>query len=47
VKSKTKLGGGFMIISAVGGLISISFAYALSFVLLIIAGLMAVIKKGN
>jgi len=45
VKSKTKLGGWLMIISAVGGVISISFAYALSFVLLIIAGLMAVIKK--
>ncbi len=47
VKSKTKLGGWFMIISAIGGVVSISFAYALSFVLLIIAGLMAVIKKDN
>jgi hypothetical protein len=45
VKSKTKLGGWLMIISAIGGVISVSFAYALSFVLLIIAGLMAVIKK--
>jgi len=47
VKSKTKVGGWMMIISAVGGVISVSFAYALSFVLLIIAGLMAVIKKGD
>ena len=45
VKSKKKLGGWFMVISAIGGAISISFAYALSFVLLIIAGLMALIKK--
>ena len=47
VKSKTKVGGWMMIISAVGGVISVSFAYALSFILLIIAGLMAVIKKGD
>lgn len=47
VKSKTKVGGWMMIISAVGGVISVSFAYALSFVLLIIAGLMAIIKKGD
>ena len=47
VKSKTKIGGWMMIISAVGGVISVSFAYTLSFVLLIIAGLMAVIKKGD
>ena len=47
VKSKTKTGGWLMIVSAIGGVISISFAYALSFVLLIIAGLMAVIRKGS
>lgn len=47
VKSKTKLAGWLMIVSAVGGVISISFAYALSFILLIIAGLMAVIKKSD
>ncbi len=47
VKNKTKIGGWIMIISAVGGVISVSFAYALSFVLLIIAGLMAIIKKGD
>jgi len=45
VKSKAKLGGIFMIISAIGGVISISFFYALSFVLLLIGGLMGVIKK--
>ncbi len=47
VKSKPKLGGGFMIVSSVGGLVCISFAWAISFVLLLIAGLMAVIKKGD
>ncbi|MDI6892792.1 MAG: DUF4064 domain-containing protein [Actinomycetota bacterium] len=45
VKSKTKLGGWLMLASAIGGIISISFMYALPFVLLIIAGLMAIIKK--
>lgn len=45
VRSKAKLGGWFMIISAVGGLICISLAYLLPFVLLLIAGLMGVIKK--
>ena len=47
VKHRTKLGGWLMVISAIGGVISVSFAYALSFVLLIIAGLMALIKKGD
>lgn len=47
VKNKTKLGGWMMIISAIGGVISVSFAYALSFILLILAGLMAVIRKGD
>jgi len=46
VRNKAKLGGWFMIISAVGGVICISFFYSLSFVLLLIAGLMGVIKKG-
>lgn len=45
VKHKSKLGGWLMIISAVGGLICISFFYILSFVLLLIAGLMGAIKK--
>lgn len=45
VKHKAKLGGAFMLISAIGGLISISFFYALSFILLLIAGLMGIFKK--
>lgn len=45
VKNKAKLGGAFMIISAIGGIISISFMYALSFVLLLIAGIMAILRK--
>ena len=45
VRSKSKLGGVFMLISAIGGLISISFFYALSFVLLLLAGLMGIFKK--
>jgi len=45
VKSKAKLGGAFMLISAIGGLVCISFFYSLSFVLLLIAGLMGLIKK--
>jgi len=45
VRDKAKLGGWFMVISAVGGVICISFFYALSFVLLLIAGLMGIIKK--
>lgn len=47
VKSKDKVGGWMMIISAIGGVISISMAYLLPFILLIIAGLMAVLKKGG
>jgi hypothetical protein len=45
VKSKTKLAGYLMIISAIGGLICISAFYILSFILLIIAGIMAVRYK--
>jgi hypothetical protein len=45
VKHKPRLGGIFMLISAIGGLISISFFYVLSFVLLLIAGLMGIFKK--
>lgn len=47
VKSKPKPAGWLMIISAVIGVASIGFGYALSFILLIIAGLMAVIKKNE
>lgn len=45
VKSKTKLSGWMMLISAIGGIISISLAYLISFILLIIAGIMALVKK--
>ena len=45
VKSKTKIAGYLMIISAIGGLICISAFYILSFILLIIAGIMAVRYK--
>jgi hypothetical protein len=45
VKSKTKTSGYLMIISAIGGLICISGFYILSFILLIIAGIMAVRHK--
>lgn len=41
VKSKSKTAGWLMIISAFGGLISISFAYLLPFILLLIGGIMA------
>lgn len=45
VKSKTKIAGYLMIISAIGGLICISAFYILSFILLIIGGIMAVRYK--
>lgn len=45
VRSKAKLGGAFLLIAGIGGLISISFYYLLPAVLLIIAGLMGLIKK--
>jgi hypothetical protein len=45
VKSKTKLSGYLMIISAIGGLICISAFYILSFILLIIGGILAVRYK--
>ena len=45
VKSKTKIAGYLMIISAIGGLICISAFYLLSFILLIIGGIMAVRHK--
>ncbi len=41
VKSRTKIAGWLMIISAFGGLISISFAFLLPFILLLIGGIMA------
>ncbi|GAB6284791.1 MAG: hypothetical protein STSR0009_09910 [Methanoregula sp.] len=45
VKSNTKNAGYLMIISAIGGLICISAFYILSFILLIIGGVMAVRHK--
>ncbi|MFD1040484.1 hypothetical protein ACFQ3N_19080 [Virgibacillus byunsanensis] len=43
--SKAKLGGILLIVSAIGGLISISLFYIISAVLIGIAGLMGVFKK--
>jgi hypothetical protein len=45
VKHKPKLGGIFMLVGAIGGLISISMFFILPFVLLFIAGLMGLIRK--
>ena len=45
VKSKAKLGGIFLIIAAVGGLISISLFFLVPFILIAIAGFMGVFKK--
>ncbi|SNZ11589.1 Protein of unknown function [Terribacillus aidingensis] len=47
VKTKAKLGGILLIISAVGGLISISFFYLISAVLIAIAGFMGVFRKNK
>lgn len=45
VKGKPKVGGILMIVSAIGGLISIFLLYLLPFVLLLIAGLMGIFRK--
>ncbi|CDQ41469.1 MULTISPECIES: DUF4064 domain-containing protein [Virgibacillus] len=45
VKSKAKVGGILLLISAVGGLISISMFYLISAIMIGIAGLMGVFKK--
>lgn len=45
VNSWTIGAGIFMLVSAVGGLICISFFYILPFILLVIAGLMALLRK--
>ncbi|TCP52604.1 uncharacterized protein DUF4064 [Tumebacillus sp. BK434] len=47
VKFKPKLGGTFMLIAAIGGLISISLFFLLPFILLLIAGLMGLIRKNK
>jgi len=45
VSSKSRLGGIFMTVAAIGGTICISMFYILPGILLIISGLMALIKK--
>lgn len=45
VRIKPKIAGGLMLVSAIGGLVSISLFYVLPFILLIVGGLMAVLKK--
>ncbi|SFB21617.1 Protein of unknown function [Lentibacillus halodurans] len=45
VRSKAKVGGILLIVSAIGGLISISMFYLISFILIGIAGLMGIFKK--
>ncbi|MFD3157155.1 DUF4064 domain-containing protein [Haloimpatiens sp. FM7330] len=47
VRSKAKLGGGFMTIAAVGGVICVSALYILPGILLIIGGLMGLFKKSK
>jgi len=47
VSHRPKLGGAIMLISAIGGIICISLFYLLPFVLLFIAGLMGLIRKGK
>lgn len=45
VRIKPKIAGGLMLVSAIGGLVSISLFYVLPFILLIVGGLMALLKK--
>lgn len=45
VRSKAKVGGILLLVSAVGGLISISMFYLVSAIMIGIAGLMGVFKK--
>jgi len=47
VSSKSKIGGWFMTISAIGGTICVSAFYILPGILLIIGGLMALLRKDN
>lgn len=44
ISSRTKLAGWLILLSAVGGLVSISFFYVLPFILLLIAGLMCLLR---
>jgi uncharacterized membrane protein len=45
VRNKGKLGGLFMTIAAIGGIICVSYFYILSGILLIIPGIMGLVKK--
>lgn len=45
VKFKAKVGGAMMLISGIGGLVSISLFYALPALLLLIGGLMGLFRK--
>ena len=47
VGSKGKLGGLFMTIAAIGGIICVSYFYILSGILLIIPGIMGLVKKNQ
>lgn len=47
VKSKAKLGGIFMVVAAVGGVISIALFYIVPAILLLIGGLMGIFKKNQ
>ena len=44
ISSKPKVAGWMLVVSAIGGLISISFFYVLSFILLLIAGIMCLTR---
>ncbi|MDP9212107.1 MAG: DUF4064 domain-containing protein [bacterium] len=44
VKSRAKVAGWLLLVSAIGGLVSISFFYIIPFILLLIAGLMALLR---
>lgn len=47
VKSKTKLAGVLMLIAAIGGFLCLGLFYVLPGVLLLIAGIMGLARKGN
>lgn len=47
VRIKPKIAGGLMLVSAIGGLISISLFYVLPFILLLVAGLMSLLRKST
>lgn len=47
VRIKPKIAGGLMLVSAVGGLVSISLFYVLPFILLVVGGLMSLLRKST